>query len=961
MKDSNKLSINTGIKKAKELLLFCVLFVLVAHPVFGQSINEPKKEWLYYFDFDATQFSSPKTEFYPFARWWWPGNDVNEEELRREIRLFAENGFGGVEIQTLRNRLPFDQESFSRVLTWDTPGYYENVRAVMDEARRKGITVDMTNGSGWPTGGAYLSPGESFVNLLFTSVDISGSKRIVTALPLISNNTGVASKLEAVVAVKTLPKNEVDSVKTISLDPTSTQIITNYVTSDTLIWDVPEGNWKVIAFWSKPNSLYGSNTTGTPSQGPVLNLFDSTAVVKSYNYLFGQRTGLEEYYGNPLRAIFTDSYEFTVDRHYSSDFIPYFKKKRGYDPVPWLPANMQEKYNYVDFMNPHKEPDFSFGTEDWRLRHDYDLTLSELLEEHFIKTSSDWTRGKGLLFRTQAYGMRLDMIALAGNASIPETETMGRGEAGLKIQSSGAHLYNRPVVSCESAVYINRSYMTTPQKLKLIVDKLFAAGINQIIYHGVPYRYITPKTIDEGWYPFGNKFSSNLGEGNIFWKYQKEINEYVGRTQYALRSGRPQADALIYLPFSRQHIPFNPEELLKDGYFEGVENPLPEGEGTHFTKEEMAWAKVFYPFINQLEAKGFTWDWINDESIQEATLDKNKQINIRGNHYQALILIDEPVIELKTARKINVLAKDGMNFLAIGNLPDKQPSFLNWEVNDKETQQQMVAAVNGANAMHVQTTDVGNWFQSLSQAIQFNHEYPFFSQVQREMKDGSRIHFVWNESDKWQPISLTPDKRFKSAYWMNAENGTITKVNKLKNVSYIIPPYSSVILYAGTGEKINSDLLSITEPIEYGAEKVLEIDNWAIKNDTVMVEDSPLFDWRNNPRLKYSSHEAVYQSSFHLDKINHKAEYFIDLGEVFYTAEIIVNGQPAGQRLFAPYSFNISDLLHEGENTIKVTVTPGQLNGFIGKGLDGNNLYHDYKNSEPLAAGLLGPVVVYQK
>ena len=49
--------------------------------------------------FDPGQFQHPGKEFGPWTRWWWPGNDVDKEELKREIRLFAEQMFSGVEIQ----------------------------------------------------------------------------------------------------------------------------------------------------------------------------------------------------------------------------------------------------------------------------------------------------------------------------------------------------------------------------------------------------------------------------------------------------------------------------------------------------------------------------------------------------------------------------------------------------------------------------------------------------------------------------------------------------------------------------------------------------------------------------------------------------------------------------------------------------------------------------------------------
>src|SRR5205085_4393885 len=114
-------------------------------------------------------------------------------------------------------------------------------------------------------------------------------------------------------------------------------------------------------------------------------------------------------------------------------------------------------------------------------------------------------------------------------------------------------------------------------KIKLAVDKLFAAGVNQVIYHGVPYHYTPDKLGLEGWYPFSTpfltmiNFASNLGEGNIFWKDQKEVNEYVARVQYALRAGKPRADVLIYFPFLNvEGTPNNPEEIFTKGSLDEV-------------------------------------------------------------------------------------------------------------------------------------------------------------------------------------------------------------------------------------------------------------------------------------------------------------------------------------------------------------------------------------------------------
>ena len=173
----------------------------------GIKIDSSKiKKWFPQYDFNAAFFQRPPIQFAPFARWWWPGNDVTKEELKREVNLFADNNFGGVEIQPLSLFIPGSKEQRTRVVSWDTPGYYENVKAVLGEALKSGITVDMTDGSGWPAGGLHLSIEDGFTTLQFAQSDITGNNTIAIALPTVANTTGVPSKLVAVLASKIVAK-----------------------------------------------------------------------------------------------------------------------------------------------------------------------------------------------------------------------------------------------------------------------------------------------------------------------------------------------------------------------------------------------------------------------------------------------------------------------------------------------------------------------------------------------------------------------------------------------------------------------------------------------------------------------------------------------------------------------------------------------------------------------------------
>ncbi|GAB3298383.1 glycosyl hydrolase family 2 protein [Hymenobacter tenuis] len=966
-------------------LALAVSALLLAGPAAAQTSPAAPDvaHWFPRFEFDAAAFRQPAVEFAPFARWWWPGNDVTTEELQREVNLLADHAFGGVEIQPFA-LLPINgKEQIGRVMSWDSPSYYANVRTVLEAARKRGLTVDITDGSGWPAGGPHLTAEDNLLTLRYASLDVTGGRALHLAVPRASTEPtklpvfGTTfyskvdpslSKLQAVVATKVLGQQGEQT----QLDPNSTLDLNGQVLNGQLDWQAPAGNWRILAFWAMPSGEKPGIIATNPA-GFVFDHFDSTKVRKNYEWLFGERNGLAPYYGNPLRAVFNDSYEFKSERHYSHDFLRVFRQQRGYDPVPWLAANLHPGYNnqYYRMSKPDTKTDFTFTDQDWRLLYDYDLTLSDLLQANFLKFSKRWLERRGLLHSTQAYGIHMDRIAAAGLASVPETEQLegGNYEGMMKVVSSGAHLYNRPITAAEAFVYIERAWMSTPQKLKISADKAFAAGVNQLIYHGIAYRYKTEKLPPEGWSPFslsiyGTNFSDNFNESNAFWADLKPLNQYLQRTQYALRAGKPHADVLVYLPFlDLDEMTSNPEEILTHGYLPGVEASLPSNQPTR--KGPMAeWSRQLWPLLNQLEAAGLTWEWVNDASLQAATTAQNGQFSIRGNTYQALLLAHVPYMQLPTAQRLRELGQGGARLLAVGELPGKQPGFLKYAARDRQTQQLVEAAFTGPGATRLTNAGgLAGWLTQLTQPVRFSGSYPFLRQQQRDMADGSQVKFIWNKSDQWQPITLALDARFSSSYWLNAADGSLT-VNKGNQVSYVLPPYGSILLYANTAKPVASNLVTKKAALtSYQGQPVAQLPNWNIKVGAVSLTDSPLFDWKTSNQLKYASEPGVYTSSFTLPQKPGKSHYFLDLGKVYFTAEVRVNGQLAGKLLYAPYSLDITPLVRRGANQVEVRVTPTQLNGFIGKALQGNKLYSQFKTkgSTLMSEGLVGPVTVLKK
>lgn len=954
--------------------ILSALFSLFLIPASLYSQTKGEKTWLRETDFSFTEFVTPPLKYGPFTRWWWPGNDVTKVELKREIALFAENHFGGVEIQPFALVMPTKGAGRAdRIMGYDTPSYYENLKFTLEEAFTKGITVDLTDGSGWPPGGPHLKKEDNNLTLEYGMVSIPKNSTVMISIPRAGQGDDKSAKLVALLAVKIMQDTS-NTNQSFFIDPKNIKNITSQIKNNQFAYTATDKNWKAVAVWSIP-TMETPMLIAKREAGFVFNHFDSTKVLKNYEYLFGDRTGLKPYYGKSLRAIFDDSYEFKANRHFSDDFISAFRKKRLYDITPYLTANLWSGYNnmYLRMTHPGLKPEFILSDQDWRLRYDYDLNLSDLLGEHFLKATKNWTESKGLLHRTQPYGLNMDIMASAGLASIPEVETMlfsKASENGYKLITSGAHLYNRPIISSETGVYINRAFMTTPQKLKLTIDKVLSSGVNQIIYHGTPYQYFPEGYPKEGWYPFYNSalginFSTDLNESNPFWKYIKTINQYAQRAQYVLQSGKPQADVLIYYPFlnfSEEAI--NPREILAGGYLNTEPLLKAENKNVAYNREiDTEWLKKIIPLIDELNKKGITWDWINDASLKEMKLDKERKLDVRGNIYQSVILFDLPYIQLKSAQNLRKLSQKGADILLIGALPQIQPSFYNYAENDQLTLKEMETIISTKNSMHLKNlSGLDQWMLKLDIPILYSGQNGgFLRQTRRKISNSSYAQFIWNQSDTWQNINIKTGDHLLHAHWMNAEDGSIIPANKESaKYTYRLGPYSSIFLLTSS-QRPN---VQLTDKIVFDpskAEKVSDINNWTLQAGKVQIQDTLLFDWKTSEKLKYNSLQGTYTATIILPEKKTEEHYFVDLGKVYYSADVMVNGKSAGSSIFTPFILDITKELKTGKNTISVTVTNANYNGFVGQAESGERVFKKLKGEDTMSAGLVGPVIIYKQ
>ncbi|MCY2992981.1 MAG: glycosyl hydrolase, partial [Planctomycetota bacterium] len=108
-----------------------------------------------------------------------------------------------------------------------------------------------------------------------------------------------------------------------------------------------------------------------------------------------------------------------------------------------------------------------------------------------------------------------------------------------------------------------------------------------------------------------------------------------------------------------------------------------------------------------------------------------------------------------------------------------------------------------------------------------------------------------------------------------------------------------------------------------------------------------LGDWSQGSALECYSGGARYRKSVTLTPEQLKNHVLLKLGEVVATAEVRVNGQPAGIRVSPPWSLEITELLKAGENRLEILVYNTLANHYL-------TIPTKYRGKP--TSGLLGPV-----
>lgn len=319
--------------------------------------------------------------------------------------------------------------------------------------------------------------------------------------------------------------------------------------SGTLRWTPPAGRWTVLRF--------GHTTTGhlnvaasDSGRGLEVDKFDPDAVDFQFDNSVGKvARAAGGYLGKSFGILMIDSYEAGL-QNWTARLPAYFKARTGYAPTSYLPALTGRIVGDLDVSN--------------RFLFDFRNTLSSLVADNYYGRMQAHANAIGLQFYAEGYGPGpFDALQIAGRAQVPTSEFWTRtpwtDNRTIKMVSSAAHVYGKPVVAAESFTGEAETsrWQDYPYSMKTLGDQMYAQGLNQVVFHRYAHQPDPNALPGMTMGPWG----VNMDRSNTWFAQASPWIRYLSRSQYLLRQGRYVADILY---FTGEETPYQAEYVRPD-------------------------------------------------------------------------------------------------------------------------------------------------------------------------------------------------------------------------------------------------------------------------------------------------------------------------------------------------------------------------------------------------------------
>jgi hypothetical protein len=900
-------------------------------------------------------FVKPPADARAWVYWFFMDGMMTRAGLTADLEAMKRAGIGGAIVLEVNIGLPRGPVEFM------SPPWQALFRHAVDEADRLGIEIALGAGPGWcGAGGPWLKPEQSMQHLVATQTNIVGPLKFSGRLPQpkprppyfgegtltpelktewehfyrdvsvlafptpdgtnrigdadekalyyrdpFSSKAGVKPFLPAPAAFPSMPADQCIAADKV------VDLTAKLSANGQLDWDAPPGRWTIMRFG---RTLTGQTTRPAPLPGLGFesDKFSASALDAHFAAFAGKLiSGLSQHQhsGRGLTMLHFDSWEMS-SQNWSEHFRAEFQKRRGYDPLKYLPA-----YSGLVVGTPEITERFL-----WDVRQ----TASELVIENQARHLRQLAHQHGLRLSIEPYDLNpAGDLALGAEADVPmgefwaDSDPFDTSFSGIEATSI-AHTHGKPVVGAEAFTGGGGLPWTRyPGSMKDQADWAFALGLNRLTIHRYQHQPWTNRVPGLTMGGIGTQYERT----QTWWEMSGSWHHYLARCQYLLRQGLPVADILYLTPEGAPHV-FRPPTSALAG-----SKTMP-------------------------DRKGYNFDGIDPATLIERVKVRGGKLDLPdGMSYRVLVLPETETMTPELLGKIRGLVKAGATI--IGSRPQKSPSLVNFPQCDAKVkriadeiwgQAPPVAHTNDVFvppypdyetvAMNLTAMGVPPDFEA-SQPLRYNH---------RHLKN-AEIYFVSNPSKAIQNVTCTFRVAGQHPELWNPITGS---VRNLPNFRFIAGGRTEIPLRFEAHESYFMVFRKETAPsgglvaqrnfsdIEPYSEITgpWEVSFQAGRGAPEKINMDRLGSWSDqaDSGVKYFSGEAVYRKTFTVasDLVATRRPVFLDLGRVEVMAEVTVNGQAFPTLWCAPFCVDISSAVKPGDNLLEVKVVNLWPNRMIG-------------------------------
>lgn len=729
------------------------------------------------------------------------------------------------------------------------------------------------------------------------------------------------------------------------IEPESVIDITSQMSADgRLDWKAPKGNWRILrigySLTGKTNAPANSEATGLE-----VDKYDASAVERylaAYFATYRTITGTGTLGGQGLNALVTDSSEVRP-ANWTPDLVAQFRRLRGYDPRPWLPA-------VTGIIIGSRQQTDAF-------LYDFRRTLGELAASEHYGTIARVAKAEGMTVYGEALeGNRAisslgDDLDLRRHADIPMGAMWSFGASGprphyladMRGAASVAHLYGRPIAAAESLTSIMQPWAFAPADLQPMIDVEFLSGINRPVIHSVVQQPRDDRKPGMSLQGFGQFF----GRHESWAEMAKPWIDYISRSSYLLQQGRNVADV---------------------AYFYGEEAPV------------SVLAAESYPAD---VPHGYAYDFLSPTALlSELSVQKGEIVSKGGARYRAIYLGGTSArMTLPVLKRLSELVDAGAT--VVGMPPIGSPALVDdageiaqlthrlWassgETKNGEGRVFASRDISAALLSHGLEPDFAVTGSTAGADIPFVH---------RTLGNGE-IYFLSNRSARTERF----DARFRVTgrvpqIWRAATGEIVPASYRIVDGATTVPlemgsHESFFVIFRETAKEQHRDVphRPLTEVADIAGPWTVSFEPGRGAPSSIRLDQLASLSEHPLPGVKYFSGVATYETRFTLAPaaLADRRSLVLDLGKIGDVAEVIVNDRLAGTAWKAPYLLDVGPLLRAGSNVLRVRVANLWVNRLIGDQQPGaqkvtSTAIATYTAKAPLRpSGLIGPVSLLRK